>query len=71
MEVLQYTNRPETCGSYYGPGVGEHEAPYVPGEYMPSNSRFFFLAPVSCMSSNCNELLVFASNDALRTGASA
>jgi len=36
IEVMQHTNRPETCGSYYGAGGAENEAAYIPGEYQQS-----------------------------------
>ena len=46
IEVLQHTNRPETCGSYYGVGVGENEASYIPGEYQQSRKPVLPTDPI-------------------------
>ena len=47
IEVLQHTNRPETCGSYYGAGGGENEASYIPGEYQQSRKPTLPAQPIS------------------------
>lgn len=33
IEILQHTNRPDTSVEYYGSGVNDNKASYVPGEY--------------------------------------
>ena len=39
IEVLQHTNRPETCGAYYGGANKEEHASYVKGEYQQSHRQ--------------------------------